>query len=226
MDLTILYYTANLVSESFAENVRNHLLETTLNKIPIISISHKRIDFGENICIEGLDPCIYNVYRQILVGAKYSKTKYIACCEDDSLYTPEHFEFRPQGEFAYNQNRWRVYPDKFLFKHRNDVTAAGMWNCIVMTDLMIKTLSDRFEKYPVKGSQIHWGEPGRYERHLGLPPVRATKFSTEIPNVTFAHRGSLGGVRRVGPKDITQPELPYWGSAKNLWERMWNGEVR
>ena len=220
-DITIIFYTCNRIDENFAGNIRKGLLEFN---IPIISVSHKLMDFGKNIHVEGLEPCIYNVYKQILIGAKVSKTRYVACCEDDSLYTPEHFEFRPPYDvFAYNINRWRVHNDKFLFKHRPEATAAGMWNCIVSTELMIKTLEARFEKYPVKGSQIGWGEPGRYERKLGLPPVKSLPFRTEIPNITFSHETSLGGFRRVGPEDIKKPELPYWGSAKELRERMWNG---
>lgn len=220
-DITILFYTCNTVDEKFAKNIRDELLKFD---IPIVSVSHKRMDFGENICIEGLEPCIYNVYRQILVGAKYVKTKFIACCEDDSLYTLEHFQHRPTEDvFIYNNRRWRVYPNMFLYKHRKEATAAGMWNCIAPTELMIWTLEERFNKYPVKGSQIGWGEPGRYERKLGLTPVKAYSFLTDIPNLTFAHRGSLGGVRRVGPSDITKEELPYWGKAKDLWEKMWNG---
>jgi len=224
MDISILYYTANLIPQFFAVNVRNHLLEVTKGEIPIISISQVPIDFGENIYIPDISPSIYNVYKQILIGAKSAKTKYLVCCEDDSLYTSEHFRFRPQEDaFCYNVNRWRVHNDAFLFKHRREATAAGMWNCIAPTELMIKTLGARFEKYPVRGSQIGWGEPGRYERKLGLPPVKSLAFRTEIPNITFSHETGLGGVRRIGPEDIRQKELPYWGSAKELRERMWNG---
>jgi hypothetical protein len=142
--------------------------------------------------------------------------------EDDALYTPEHFTPRPEC-FAYNRNRWRVYRDFYLHKHRRDVTAPGMWNCIAPRALMVETLEARFQKYPVKGSEIGWGEPGRYELKLGLPPVKAVSFATAEPNVTFAYRGSLGGVRRVGPKDVTRTELHYWGKASDLWGRMWNG---
>jgi hypothetical protein len=89
---------------------------------------------------------------------------------------------------------------------------------------MVKTLQTRFEKYPVKGSQIGWGEPGRHEEYLRLPPVKAYSFQTEIPNITFAHDKGLGGMRRTAPSDTIQFELPYWGSAKDLWKRMWDGK--
>ena len=48
-DLTLLYYTANKIPETFGQNVRNHLLSLFPEGIPIISVSHKPIDFGKNI---------------------------------------------------------------------------------------------------------------------------------------------------------------------------------
>ena len=101
-DCTILFYTANLISENFASKVREHLLESC-NGTPIISVSHKPMDFGKNICVTGLEVSAYSVYRQILIGAKEAKTKYVSCCEDDALYVPEHFEHRPSDDtFYYN----------------------------------------------------------------------------------------------------------------------------
>lgn len=221
MDISIIFYTCNRIDEGFAQNIRNELLKFD---IPIISVSHKYMDFGENIPVINFEPCIYNVYRQILIGARAVKTKFVACAEDDSLYSPEHFAFKPtEDAFYYNANRWRLRNSEFLFKHRKDVTAPGMWNCIAPTELMVKTLEARFEKYPVKGSQIGWGEPGRYERKLGLPYVKALPFRTDIPNITFSHDQSLGGSRRIGPNDIREKELPYWGNAQELRDRMWNG---
>lgn len=220
-DLTIIFYTCNRIDEGFAQNIRNELFKFD---IPIISVSHKPIDFGKNICVEGLEPCIYNVYRQVLIGAKNATTEFVACAEDDCLYHGDHFAFRPSGNvFYYNANRWRLRNSEFLFKHRTDVTAPGMWNCIAPTELMIETLGKRFEKYPLKGSEIAWGEPGRYERKLGLSYVEALPFKTDIPNITFAHDRSLGGSRRIGPNDIRVKELPFWGNAQELRDRMWDG---
>ncbi len=223
-DLSLLYYTANTVKKEFAEKIRRHLEAFNL---PIISVSLEAIPFGDyNVCVVGAgEPSIYNVYRQILMGCAVIKTKYVACVEDDCLYHPDHFDLRPSDDetFLYNHSRWRIYPEFYLWKHRRDVTSPGMWNCIAPTDLLHRTLDERFCKYPEKGTQIGWGEPGRYERLLGLPLVKAEKARIRIPNLTFAHRGSLGGVRRIGPQDRTEPELPYWGRAREVWEKYWDG---
>jgi len=224
-DITILFYTANLPPEPFASNIRKALLEVTRG-IPIISISHKPMDFGTNICVGDLPHTHYSMFKQIWIGAQNAKTKYVACCEDDTLYTSRYFEYRPTDNvFAYNQNRYRVYKDCFALRYLGrHPTTSGMWNCIAPTELMVETLGKRFEKFPVSGSLVHWGEPGRYDHRLGLPRPQSYRFYASIPNVTFSHRG-LGGKRPIISKyDTIERELPYWGKAEELWNRMWHGD--
>jgi len=227
--LTILYYTSNRISDHFANNVRNHLLETTRGRVPIISISHKPIDFGKNICVEGLTPSIYNVYKQILIGAKKAETRFVACCEDDTLYVPEHFQFIPFSEdiFYYNTHRWNIRGRTFFFRtQRKHPTGGGMCMCIASTELMIKTLEGRFEKFPAQPENlIGFMEPGRYDYKMGFEQPKSDGFYTQIPTLTFVHRPSLGGVRQVSRGDEVKSELPYWGKASELWERIYNGST-
>lgn len=218
-DLTLLYYTANKVKESFAVKVREHLLSLFPEGIEIISISHKPMDFGKNICVEGFEVSIYNIYKQILMGAKEAKTEYVACCEDDSLYNREHFEHRPAADsFDYNSNRWHIYGGVFFHRPR-----PGMHTCIAPTKLMIETLETRYKKFPnflveAKGELVGFGEPGRSERRLGLPWVKLTTFNTQMPVLVFDHKGSLGGVRKIKDTDTVVTELPDWGKAVDLWQ--------
>ena len=243
-DCTILYYTANLISEYFAVKIRENILESC-NGIPIISISHKGLypkygsgsidasgcsvsvaeggifkqwgPFGLNIFICGLEVSVYNVYKQILMGAKLAKTKYVACCEDDALYVPEHFEHRPPDDtFFYNVNRWSITRDFYYYRQRRLMSM-----CIAPTQLMIDTLETRFAKYPKCVPISHFGEPGRFEHKLGLPSVKIDSFRTEIPTLTFVHRPSLGGKRKLLPGDVIKKELPHWGSSQELWDRIY-----
>lgn len=215
-DITLLYYTANRVPENFAKNVREHLLQSG-NGCPIISISQKPIDFGFNIHAEGLAPCMYNVYKQILMGAEWANTKYVACCEDDSLYTPEHFSFEPPRDdsFYYNTNVWHLRPKGFF--HNGN---ALMSQCIVSTDLMVRVLRERFEKFTdcnaILGS---FGEPGRHEEGLGLSAVGLGFFTTKTETITIRHRASLSGVRNSN--STLKGELPFWGNSKSLWEKFY-----
>lgn len=219
-DLTIIYYTANLINDFFAENVRNGIIEVTNGDVPIISISQKPIDFGRNICCPDMVPSIYNIYKQILIGSIEAKTKYVACAEDDCIYVPEHFQFRPPDDtFCYNTNNIMIdYRVGYIYKER-----MNMCMCVANRELMVDTLTKRFKKYPellprekLKG----FSEPGRHEHYLGLPPVKRAGFKTIIPCLTLNHRPSQGGVRRIMPHQKTCLTHEYWGNGIDLWRKV------
>jgi len=217
-NISLIYYTANLAHDYFAKNVRDRLIEDAQGK-PIISVSQKPIDFGENIYAEGFIPCLHNVYKQILIGAKKAKTKYVACCEDDTLYGPEHFEYEPpENTFCYNINHWYIRPGGRFYKIAHRI----MGQCIVSTEYMVETLETRFEKYP---NNVHitgaFGELGIGEHKLGLPEVGIGVFETEIPPIAFKHRYGLSGIRKIPERYSQCEELPYWGNAKELWDKVY-----
>lgn len=79
-DLTIIYYTANFISEKFMENIKSQLL-TAAGDLPIISVSQKPMKFGQNICVGNIGRTHINIWRQAYIGALEAKTKYIALIE-------------------------------------------------------------------------------------------------------------------------------------------------
>jgi len=222
-DITILHYSSSIISESFGKKIRDHLLETTQGKYPIISITQKPLDFGENICVGEIGKSCYNAYKQIYIGTKAAKTKYICCCEDDSLYVPEYFEYQPPDDtFCYNINHLGVDKNHgFIFRNR-----MNMCNCVAPTKLMIETLDIRHQKYPtaesMDGMEHGFCEPGRWEAYFGLPFVKRLGFKTEIPNLTWNHRPSLGGVRKLLSNHKVFPTHPYWGDGKELWKKFYS----
>src|SRR3990167_9962351 len=122
-ELTVVYYTSGRIRASFGERVREQLL-LAVSGAPIVSVSQKPLDFGDNICVGDIGHTYFNIYRQILVGAKAAKSKYVALAEDDTFYPAEHFkEFRPRDdEFAFDMSRWSLYtwsePPVFSLKYR------------------------------------------------------------------------------------------------------------
>src|SRR3990167_3601524 len=92
-DLTVVYYTSNRIREPFGQRVRDQLL-LAVSGAPIVSVSQKPLDFGDNICVGDIGHTYFNIYRQMLTGAKAARTKYVALAEDDTLYSPEHFRDR------------------------------------------------------------------------------------------------------------------------------------
>jgi hypothetical protein len=132
-NISLLYYTANTIEETLAENVRKHLLSIK-GDLPLISVSQKPIKFGKNICVGEIGKSYYNCYKQILTGAYAVKTPYVVCCEDDTLYSKEHFNHRPSNEkvFSYNQNMWYCEETEFWTKGW-----TGMLGCIVNIQYLI-----------------------------------------------------------------------------------------
>ena len=127
-NLTILYYTANCIKPEFFENTKKALLEAA-GDIPIISISFKPMDLGTNICVGDLGQSDFNIYRQVLIGAKAATTKYVAMAEDDTLYHKSHFAYRSQDDsFAYNMNKWSLFTWSIppIFSNRGRRTLNAM----------------------------------------------------------------------------------------------------
>jgi len=99
--------------------------------------------------------------------------------------------------------------------------------CVAPRELMIETLEKRFEKFPrvmsreEMGAAGGFGEPGKFEEKYGLPKVKMTRFSTQIPTLVFNHRPSVGGVRKIMDKDTLRKELLHWGKAEDLWKEMY-----
>jgi len=227
-DLTLLYYTANTISDVCAGNVRKHLLEITQNKIPIISVSQKPIDFGINICVGNIGKSYYNCYKQILTGAKEVKTKFVACCEDDTLYTMEHFAHRPSADdvFSYDLNWW--YAEDKTFWHKTEINDTGMCFCICSTHSLIKTLKPRFNLYPSAppiNAQRYWQEPGRFDRKFGIPDAKFEYFKSSQPSLVFNYYGSLGGKRTSWRPRVFAESLSPWGDAKTLWKKYWKEKL-
>ena len=225
-DLTIIYYTSNWLdtyNPYFLANTKKQLLEAAKG-LPIISVSQKPMDFGVNICVGDIGRSHLNIYRQILIGAKAAKTKYVAMAEDDILYSYDHFHTNvPEKDtFAYNMSKWSIYtwtkPPMFSFKARLVVNSL-----IAKRDMLVEAMEERFNKIKgVKDEDIpisRWGDPGRCEEKLGVS-VRATeKFWSTVPNVVFSHPeafgyGNLGARKRMGC--LRAFEVLYWGKAEDI----------
>ena len=219
-DLTIIYYTANLVPDSFFKKTSEALLKAA-GEVPIISVSHKPIELGKNICVGEIGQSVLNIYKQVLIGCKEATTKYVAMAEDDTLYPPDHFEYRPpEGRFGYNDNRWSLFTwsDPPIFSNKHRMTLNVM---ICERELLIKILEERFAKYPKENriTRTYWAEPGRYEASMGVTVNPTEKFSSKNPVIMFTHPkclnwSSQGLRKKLGADPIL--ELPYWGKAEDI----------
>lgn len=196
--LTILYYSANLIHPAIEYTVLRNLKNYGY---PVISVTQKPMDLGYNIVVP-VKRSLENIYQQVLTGAREAKTKYVALCEDDCLYTKEHFKHRPEAPFAYNLNRWNLHlwvagEDKQCFSYRQ---APILSQCIAKREELIKCL-----------------EAGPRIKEMGLDDAHEYEtFTASEPNLVFCHRRNITGRKYIGKDAPPRYELPpyqtvdYW----------------
>lgn len=235
-DLTAIYYTSNQLEEHnpfFLKHIEDNLLKA-LDGLPLIIVSHKPKILGDNctnICLGDIGRSHLNIYRQLMIGAKAAKTKYIASVEDDILYSWEHFHTkRPSRDdiFLYNMNRWSLFtwtdPPLFSFRIGRKVVNA----LIAPRDYIVEAMEERFNKFPdeSKIDLSRWGDPGRYEERLGVTKRNTEEFYSNPPIIQFNHpegygyiAGSTQGTHKALGA-LRAIEMPFWGRAEDIL-KMW-----
>lgn len=200
------------------KNIQKQIVESAPD-VPIISVSHKPIGFGENIVV-ALPRHHLSIYKQALVGAREAKTKYIALCEDDVLYSPEHFKLRPKPrKFGYNLGTWNLFTWGIpLFNHKERRNMSGL---ICERELFIEAMEERFGRWPNENDidLSYWAEPTKYEKYLKVTVREPEFFYTNPPNIVFTHQtalsyDNLGERKKLG--DIRALSIPFWGDASNI----------
>lgn len=225
-NLTVIYYTSNYLEEKnpfFIENTKAQLLKA-VDDLPIVSVSQKPMDLGFNVNIGMVGRSHLNIYKQILIGAKNAKTKYVATAEDDILYSWEHYHTKlPSTDvFLYDMNRVSIFtwskPPMFSYRHKRTVV-----NQLIAPRLMlIEALEERFaklEKFP--GIPLkYWGDPGRYEAFLGVTVRPVDTFMSTRSSIVFSHEFAYGYEYNQGKKkrlgDLRILELEGWGKPQDV----------
>src|SRR3990167_3511078 len=228
-DLSIIFYTSNSISDYCMANVQEKLLRA-VGDTTIISVSFKPTVVGNNctnIVWGDQKPSVYNIYKMILLGAEEAKTEYCAMAEDDVLYSKEHFEYRPSKKdvFAYDMNKWSIFtwskPQRFSYRENR----RTMTSLVVSREALIKTLEERYAKYPVLEDidpniyKYYWGEPSRFERHVGITEVKSEKYFASVPHIIFSHDKALGFSQlghRKAHGSVIKYELEPWGTAESI----------
>ncbi len=231
-ETTIVYYTDNFLDEKLMALCQKNILESADGK-PIISVSQKPIDFGENVCVGDIGRSHLSIFKQVLAGVERVKTKYLALVEHDCLYNKEHFNWIPpeDDKFYYNVNHWLVrYRDGMYSYFRRKVLSMMIANTVL-------TLKATMEKVDIlkSGIIIRKGQLGACEygvcdnrkaylnykasqKDLGkdIALYKACAFRTEIPCLDVRHGRNFSGNRRARNRCY---EIPYWGK----WKEITNG---
>jgi hypothetical protein len=221
-DLTVIFLTLNELPDGWNKFQQQTLLDS-VGDTPIISVSRLPTIIGDNCTniIQTEPRSSSNVYWQVLKAAKIATTPFIAIAETDSLYPPEHFYFRPELDTcAYNMHHWSLFSwgvPTYGWRNRK-----GNYTMICPRELVIKSLEERFNKYPQGTPEKQTGEIGRerIERHLGLTPVKTVEFySKDAAIININHVYGLDDRQRRKHKTlgtILAVEIPRWGHAAEL----------
>lgn len=207
-DATIIYYTSNREKPDFEGRVQENLLKVC-GGLPIISVSHKPIDLGKNICVGDVGVSGFNMFRQVQIACEAATTPYVISAEADCLYPPDYFQFIPEKlDVPYRDSNLYVMPDArdFFFYKNEGATHAQ----IVGREFYISRLKDLF------GSGPEWSTEEKNfprERGRGLDVFEKIEYyRTENP--VFQIKTHMG-MRYYTHSDRTPvPEIPYWGSGK------------
>lgn len=225
-DLTVIYLTANKMPKRWAEFHMEHLLRAVAG-FPMVVISRDAMDLWrpetEYLFQKGFSA--WNVYVQLLRGAKLANTKYIAVAEDDTLYPRRHFtDFRPPDDaVAYDMSRWSVFSwleNPFY----SAIRRHGNFTMIGPARLVIDALEEREAKYPHGVKDGFAGEIGRKDvaRRLNVTQHKLVEWYCIEPMVNLCHPEGLSptyintpGLERK-PGELKAWDIPVWGKAKDI----------
>lgn len=208
IDATIIYYTSNKEHNDLETRVKENILRVS-GGLPIISVSHKPIDFGKNICVGDVGVSGFNMFRQVQIACREANTRFVISAEADCLYPPDYFAFRPDRDDAcYRNNNLYVMPDArdFFFKKNEGATHAQ----IVGREFYLATLDKLFENAP------EWSPE---EKNFPKERLRKEDVFDEILHYTTENPvfqiKTHKGMRYYTNSDRTPIQsIPYWGDGK------------
>jgi hypothetical protein len=207
-DLTIVFYTANVISPKIMAPVIEGLLSFGY---PIVSVTQEPMELGSNIVVPKFRS-VRNIYRQVLIGAEAATTDYVALCEDDSFYTEGHFLFRPK-HFGYNLNRWLLHMREKVFSYRERPVLS---QCIAHRESLVDTLKERLHLTNLPDSMC--GEPGRLEKILGITEYSMEYFRSVEPSLVVCHNRGIMGHKKLGAN--VSEFVPGLGKVSDWLERL------
>lgn len=232
MTKSIIYYTDSKLDDKIALPVRDILLSIGL---PIVSVSLKPLNFGENIVLD-LKPGVITMFKQILTALEASKADNVFFAEHDVLYHKTHFEFTPNRNdtFYYNTNIWQwKYSKDFAITYDN---IRSLSNLCVNRQLAIKHYKKRLQLIKNKeweddSKQPYWVrrlgyEPGtKSSRQEMISKDKSECWQSKYSNIDIRHKNTLTPPKMDLSNFKHKPqgwvevyEIPGWGKAKNLIE--------
>lgn len=200
--ITVIYYTSNREKETFEQKIREKLFEA-IGNLPLISISHKPIEFGYNICVGDIEVCDKSILEQILIGCEAADTPFVAMAEADCLYPlTGYFDFEPDDiDAVYRYTNLWILSRRWKHYRKKAYSLSGQ-------------IAGR--KYLMKRIKKILGPPFIERKDIVNKKTGWIPFESSVPIINIK---TNEGMRKVTGtiKDISPEEsLPYWGTAMDL----------
>lgn len=218
MDMTIIYYSSNREDEKFESRIRQNILNVC-DGLPIISVTHKPIDFGNNIVVGDVGASGFNMFRQVQIACRAATTKYVISAESDCLYPPDYFKFvPPKDDMCYRNSNLYVMPQHrtFFWKKPGGATHAQAIN----REFYLARLDYLFQGAP-EWSVEEFNFPRERHRQVDIFEERQIEhYESENPVVQIKTSQSM---RHHTTSDrIDTYELPYWGTGKEFRRKFYD----
>lgn len=204
--MTVIYYTSNTEKPEFETRIQRTLRHMS-RPCPIVSVSQKPIEFGENICVGEVGVTGHNALRQFLLGVQAAKTKYVCNAESDFLYPREYFKFVPPRDDVL----YYASPVYVLFSGSKQFIAKANGSSFVIVadrEHLIKTLEEMFKDKPM------WVEEKTKTKLVHPYLLGGREYFTTPPIVTFKTAQNMHKKTPIGKEKVD--ELEPWGSARGL----------
>jgi len=217
----LVYYTDNQCDPNILSRCQENL-KVCCNGNPLVSVSLKPIDFGENIVVNEKRSAL-TMFKQILAGLEKIKADIVFLVEHDVLYPPSHFDFVPLRKdlFYYNQNVWKSdwKSGRSLFYYAMQTLALCAYR-----DLLIEHYKKRVALVKEVGFSTRIGyEPGTHNRAERVDDYKYDVFWTSEPLVDIRHGSNLSPSRwrqdqfrnKKNLRGWTEDDkVPHWGVVK------------
>jgi hypothetical protein len=212
MNTTIIYYSSNREDPAFEQKVIEQIKKVNTKNLPVISVTQKPMDFGENICVGDVGCSYLNEYRQILIGCERATTDYVFTVESDCLYPEGYFDFVPDNENVY---RYKTHYVMWKFKgpyHPKDHSQASL--CF-KREFLITEIKKALSGLP------EWSPT-----HIPFSLFPYTKdwsyFGGTYAVINIKTGAGVSKSTRLGKDIKLTRKLPYWGDVTELRKVLFN----
>lgn len=186
----IVYYTDNQLDPVIEKKCQDQLRHAS-NQHRIVSVSLKKIDFGDNLTLP-LERGYISMFKQILAGLEALDTDVAFLCEADVLYHPSHFDFIPPKNdvYYYNMNCWQLRWSDGHAVYYDRKQVSGL---CANRKFLIQHYKERLRKIEEEGRfNYRMGfEPGTHNRPEKVDNFKAEGWRSDFPNIDIRHNNNL-----------------------------------